>query len=194
MRRDLKPSENRAADVEVAERGAVLGLKEWPKVEISGDVARGVVVGEADQVTVVPADRVLNAVVGKISVGKQAGLAGEPVVQGEKAPLGSDKILFKVIIPIKAIWSEHSSKFNLKALVEVDIQVAVEQVPGTVDASLQGDFVLEKVGQAAFEVEPNPRNVEPATGGALVVGDEILEVGLVENVKPKDVFVVFRLE
>ena len=146
MRRDLKAAEDRAADVEVLESGAVFRQEERADIEISGDVARGVIVGEADEVAVVAADGVLNAIVGEIPVGEESCLPGEPVIQGEETALGGDEILFEVVVPIETVRSEHPPELDLKAFVEVDVQVTVEQVPRAVDASLERDFVFEEVG------------------------------------------------
>ena len=95
---------------------------------------------------VVAADGVLNAIVGEIPVGEESCLPGEPVIQGEETALGGDEILFEVVVPIETVRSEHPPELDLKAFVEVDVQVTVEQVPRAVDASLERDFVFEEVG------------------------------------------------
>ena len=143
---------------------------------------------------VVPADGVLEPAVGEEPVGEQAGLARQAEVQREQAAFGGDEVLLQVVVPVVAVRRQHPAELDLEPLARADVQVAVEQVPLPVDAPLERHLVLEQPGQAAFEVDPDPGDVQPAPRRALVVGDEVLEVGLVEHAEPEDVFLGLRFE
>lgn len=62
------------------QRGPVPRQEERFPVDVAGDVARVVIVGQADEVAVVPADGVLEPAVGEEPVGEQAGLARQAEV------------------------------------------------------------------------------------------------------------------
>src|SRR4051794_34765280 len=75
-----------------------------------------------------------------------------------------------LVVPVVAVRRQHPAELELEPLAGADVQVPVEQIPLPVDAPLQRHLVLEQPGQAAFQVDPDPGDVDPAACRALVVG------------------------
>ena len=122
--------------------------------------------------------------------GHQTGLPRQPEVEGEQRPLGRDEVLLEVVEPVVAVGHQEAAELDLERFGQAEVEVAVEQVPGAVEAALERHLVFPEPGQSAFEVDPHPGDVEATLAERAVVGDEELEVGLVEDVEPEVELVV----
>src|SRR5512135_3704384 len=182
--RDLADG-TRGADVQVAQGREPVGAEERSEVEIADGFLVRVVVGQPGEVAVEPAERPVEPAFPGPPPGHQTGLARQPEVQGEQRPLGRNEVLLKVVEPVIAVGHQETAELDLERFGQAEVEVAVEQVPGALEAALERHLVFPEPGQSAFEVEPHPGDIEAALAEGAVVGDEELEVGLVEDMEPE---------
>ena len=93
--------------------------------------------------------------------------------------------MLEVVEPGVAVRDQLPAEPDLEGIRRVEVQVAVEEVPGPLEAALERDLVIPEACQPALEVDPHPRDVQAALAERAVVGGEELEVGLVEDVEPE---------
>ena len=184
----------RRADVQVTQAGGTFREEEGPGVQVADGLLIRVVVGQPGEVAVEPPDRPVQPPLAGLAPGHQPGLAREAEVQREERPLGHDEVLLEVVEPGVAVRDELPAELDLEGVRGAEVQAAVEQVPGPLEAALERDLVLPEPGQPPFEVEPHPGDIEAALAEGAVVGAEELEVRLVEHVEPEVELVVPRGE
>src|SRR5262249_49964787 len=175
----------RGAEVELAQGRESLRVEERPGVQVADSLLIRVVVGEPGEVAVETAERPIEPALAGLSPGHEAGLARQPKIQWEQGPLRSDEVLLEVVEPGVAVRDQLPAVPDLEGIRRVEVQVAVEEVPGPLEAALERDLVIPEACQPALEVDAHPRNVKAALAERAVVGGEELEVGLVEDVEPE---------